>query len=155
MKAETINHKQFRHPGRFCGMNRAIISVFLAAVVILLISSHETFASRQRYVPGTPPREIQHASGTFRPSDLGTKNISLTLWSSNDAASRIQNMQQATKAAKDPNLTHVGINLEDSPEMFRDFLHRDNLSNNPTQFLVTDEVAHSLASTYGYGTWYY
>lgn len=136
-------------------MNRAIISVFLAAVVILLISSHETFASRQRNVPGTPPREIEHTGGTFRPTDVGSRRVSLTLWSSNDAASRIENMQQAAIAAKDPEHTHVGINLEDSPEMFRDFLRRDNLSESPTQYLVTDEVAHSLASTYGYGTWYY
>ncbi len=121
----------------------------------MLISSHESFASRQKNVPGTPPREIEHTAGTFRPADLGTKRVSLTLWSSNDAASRLQNMQNAAAAAKDSDLTHVGINVDDSPEMFRDFLHRDNLSENPTQYLATDEVAHALASTYGYGTWYY
>ena len=120
-----------------------------------MISSHESFASRQRNVPGTPPREIEHTAGIFRPSDAGTKRVSLTLWSSNDAASRIENMQHAALAAKDPNLTHVGINVDDSPEMFRDFLQRDKLSENPTQYLATDEAAHSLASTYGYGTWYY
>ena len=136
-------------------MNRAIISLFLSAVVILLISSHESLASRQHNVPGTPPREIEHTSGTFRPSDVGTKRVSLTLWSSNDAASRIANMQNAAIAARDSDITHIGINLEDSPELFRDFLRRDNLTENPTQYLVTDEVAHSLASTYGYGTWYY
>ncbi|MDE6428041.1 MAG: hypothetical protein K2K59_03725, partial [Muribaculaceae bacterium] len=72
-----------------------------------------------------------------------------------DAASRIANMQNAAIAARDSDLTHIGINLEDSPELFRDFLRRDNLAENPTQYLATDEVAHSLASTYGYGTWYY
>lgn len=102
-----------------------------------------------------PPREIEHTAGVFSPDSIKTKRISLTFWSSNDAASRIENMQHASLAAKDPDLTHIGVNLEDSPEMFRDFLHRDRLENNPTQYLATDEVAHALASTYGYGTWYY
>lgn len=136
-------------------MNRAIISIFLAALVILLISSHDTFASRRHNVPMVPPREIEHTTGVFRPDSVPTKRISLTLWSSNDAASRIENMKQAALARKDPDLTHIGVNLDDTPDIFKEFLHRDNLADDTNQYLVDDEVAHALASTYGYGTWYY
>lgn len=136
-------------------MNRAIISIFLAALVILLISSHDTFASRRHNVPMVPPREIQHIAGVIRPDSIPTKRVSLTLWSSNDAGSRIENMKQASLARRDPDLTHIGVNIDDTPDIFKEFLRRDNLDADPNQYLVDDEAAHSLASTYGYGTWYY
>ena len=141
--------------GRFMGLNRAIFSIFLAAVVILLISSHDTYASRQHNVRAVAPREIVHNSGTFNVASIPSKRVSLTLWSSDDAASRLENIQKAESAAKDPDWTHIGVNIDDSPELFREFLKRDKLDASPTQFLATDEVAHSLESTYGYGTWYY
>lgn len=136
-------------------MNRAIISIFLGALVLLLISSHDTFASRRHNVPAVPPREIEHTTGVFRADSVASGRVSLTLWSSDDAASRLENMKQASLARHDPDLTHIGVNLDDTPELFKDFLRRDNLDDDPNQYLATDEVAHALASTYGYGTWYY
>lgn len=136
-------------------MNRAIFSIFLAAVVILLISSHDTYASRQHNVKAVPPREISHSTGTFNVDSVHSKRVSLTLWSSDNAASRIENMQKAELASKDPDWTHIGVNIKESPELFKEYLHRDRLDRNPTQYLATDEVAHALESTYGYGSWYY
>lgn len=136
-------------------MNRAIFSIFLAAVVILLISSHDTYASRLHNVKSVPPREIEHSAGSFRVDSIPSKRVSLTLWSSDDASSRLDNMKNAELASKDPEWTHVGVNIEDTPELFKEYLHRDKLDRNPSQYLATDEVAHALESTYGYGTWYY
>lgn len=136
-------------------MNRAIFSIFLGALVILLISSHDTFASRQHNVPMKPPREIEHISGVFRADSITSPRVSLTFWSSDDAASRLENMQQASLARQDPDWTHIGVNLDETPDLFKDFLRRDNLSDDPNQYLAVDEVAHSLAETYGYGTLYY
>lgn len=141
---------------RFYGMNRAIITVFLAALVIILISSHDTFASRQHHVTMTPPREIEHTTGTFRADSIRPgQRLSLTFWSSDDAASRIENIQQSMLAQNDSNLTHIGVNLDDSPEIFKHYMIRDNLSDTPNQYLVTDEVADALSAAYGYGTLYY
>ena len=137
-------------------MNRAIITVFLAALVIILISSHDTFASRQHHVPMTPPREIEHTAGTFHADSIPTgQRLTLTFWSSDDAASRIENIRRSLQAESDSNLTHIGVNIDDSPEIFKNYLKRDNLSDDPNQYLVTDEVADALSATYGYGTLYY
>lgn len=81
--------------------------------------------------------------------------MSVTFWSSDNAASRLENMQQAALARADSSMVHIGVNLDDTPDLFADFLMRDNLRDDPNQLLATDEAARALSDTYGYGTMYY
>lgn len=136
-------------------MNKAIISIFLAALVMLMISSHDTFASRQHSVGVEPPRKIAHTEGIVDLNHLKGKKVNVTFWSSEDAESRLENIQKAIEARLDTTQVHIGVNVDDTPEIYREYLLRDNLRNDSNQYLADDAVAHTLAETYGYGTLYY
>lgn len=136
-------------------MNKAIISIFLAALVMLMISSHDTFASHQHGVGVEPPRRIAHTEGVVDIANHAGKKVNVTFWSSEDAASRIENIQKSIEARLDTNQVHIGINMDDTPELYREYLSRDNLTHDPNQYLADDAIAHSLTETYGYGTLYY
>ncbi len=133
---------------------RATISIFLAALVLLMISSHDTFASRFRHYPERPPEEIRHALGTLRLDDLGNGHVSVTFWSSDDAASRMENIREAARARSDSTLTHIGVNVADSRDLFEAFLKRDRLAGDSLQLLAAGEDADRLLDAYGYRTVY-
>lgn len=133
---------------------RATISIFLAALVLLMISSHDSFANRRRNYPERPPEEIRHALGTLRLNDFGTGHVSVTFWSSDDAASRIENIREAARARSDSTLTHIGVNLTDNRELFEAFLKRDRLAGDSLQLLAAGEDAERLREAYGYRTVY-
>lgn len=136
-------------------MNKAIISIFLSALVLLMISSHDTYASHRHSVVVEPPREIAHTDGIINVSDTKGKRVNVTFWSSEDAASRLENIQKTIEARLDTTQVHIGVNLDDEPEVYREYLKRDNLHTDSNQYLADDAVAHSLTETYGYGTLYY
>lgn len=122
---------------------------------MLLISSHDTAASQRHDYPRRPPAEIQHALGVLKMHELGPQNVSVTFWSSDDAASRMENIREAERARHDPTLTHVGVNLsEDSPEIFNAYLLRDKLADDSLQLLAAPDVARELRDTYGLRTVY-
>lgn len=119
---------------------------------MLLISSHDTFASRVRNVEA-PPRVIEHTAGVINVDSLRGKKVSVTFWSSNDAASRVENLTYAAEARRDSTRrVHIGVNIDDEPQLFKEYLLHDNLSNDANQLLATGDVAARLAETYGYGT---
>ncbi len=133
---------------------RAPLSIFLAALVLLIISSRDTFASRRHNYPLRPPEEIEHALGVLRLHDLDSQRVSVTFWCADDAASRLENIKEAARARLDPGLTHVGVNLGDSPELVSAYLRRDSLGADSMQLHVLPDVAQSLLSTYGLRTLY-
>lgn len=131
---------------------RALISIILAAAVIVLVVSHTSSATQsQQHFTQMPP-EIAHTLGVFKLHELQHQRVTMTLWSSDDAASRMENIELAREAEADPNYTHIGVNISD-PEMIYDaYLLRDGLSDDPHQFLATKEQASELFNTYGYTT---
>lgn len=133
---------------------RAVLSIFLAALVMLMISSHDSFASHRRNYPPRPPEHIEHALGMLDLDSLPTRNVSVTFWSSDDAASRMENIREAARARADTSLTHIGVNLSDSPELFSAYLRRDRLEGDSLQLLATGESARRLSDAYGYRTLY-
>jgi len=133
---------------------RAALSIFLAALVLLLVSSRDTFASRRHNYPVRPPEEIEHTLGVLRLQDLDSQRVSVTFWSTDNAASRLENIKQAARARTDPGLTHIGVNIGDDPAVAAAYLRRDALASDSLQLFATPESTPSLASTYGYRTLY-
>lgn len=133
---------------------RAPLSIFLAALVLLLISSRDSAASQLRNYPTRPPENIEHRLGTLNLGDLGAQNVSVTFWNVDNAAARMENIKEAARAKADPNLTHIGINVGDSPELAEAYLRRDALAGDSLQLLANPDDADRLAETYGFRTLY-
>ncbi len=132
---------------------RTPFSIFLAALVILLISSRDSYASRLHDYPTRPPQSIEHALGTLNINQPESRNLSVTFWNSNDAASRLENIKETARAKTDPNLTHIGVNVGDQQELAMAYLRRDALASDSLQIIATPEAATSLQK-YGLGTFY-
>lgn len=121
-------------------MMRASLSIFLAALVLLMISSHDTFASHRRNFPERAPREIEHALGTLDLDSVAAgQRLSVTFWSGEDATSRMENIYLAAQAREDPGLTHIGVNVSDAPELFRAYLERDRLGGDSLQLMAAGD----------------
>lgn len=133
---------------------RAPLSIFLAALVLLLISSRDSFASHRHSYPVRPPEEIEHTLGVLNLQDLDSQRVSVTFWSADNAASRLENIKEAARARSNPDLTHIGVNLGDDPELAAAYLRRDSLASDPMQLFATPDAAPGLATTYGYRTLY-
>lgn len=117
--------------------HRVPLSIFLAALVLLMISSRDTYASHRHNYPVRPPEEIEHALGVLKMQDLDSQRVSVTFWNTEDAASRVENIKEALRARKDPGLTHIGVNIGDSPEIAAAYLKRDALADDTLQLLGT------------------
>lgn len=100
------------------------------------------------------PPEIAHTFGVLRTHELQNQRVTMTLWSGDDAASRLENIQLAQAADADPSHTHIGVNVADPEPLFDAYLLRDGLTNHPYQLLATPDEAATLLSTYGYTTLY-
>lgn len=133
---------------------RLPLSIFLAALVLLLISSRDTYVSRLHNYPTRPPEEIEHTLGVLKMQDLDSQRVSVTFWSSGHAASRLENIKEALRARNDPDLTHIGVNLGDDPDLAAAYLRRDALDGDSLQLFALPGNAPSLASTYGLRTLY-
>lgn len=131
---------------------RAIISIFLAAAVFVLIVSHTTSATQTQLPVSQMPPEVAHTLGVLKLHELEKQRVTMTLWSSDDAASRMENIELARAAEADPNYTHIGVNIADPEALYEGYLLRDGLSDDPYQLLATAETAEQLFSTYGYTT---
>lgn len=132
---------------------RTPFSIFLAALVILLISSRDSYASKLHNYPTRPPQSIEHALGTLNLDELSSRNVSVTFWNSNDAASRLENIKETARAKADPNLTHIGVNVGDNPDLAQAYLRRDALAFDSLQLIAVPEATPGLRK-YGLGTLY-
>lgn len=130
-------------------LKRLILTIFLAAAVIILISAYDRpFASH----PDFNPRGfvIEHPdSGSFDLDRLAGRHVMVTFWSSSDAESRLKNMYYAAMARHNPDLWHVGINMNDTPEMYREILRLDHLDGDSLQFHMGGDAAARMAGRYG------
>ncbi len=137
-------------------MYKVVFSIFLAATALVLVSSHSSAytAGGRHSASAELPDAIVHDSGTIRTSDLAPEGgrVAVTLWSSDNAASRLANAEMAMMARRDPGLTHVGINVDRSPAMFREILRRDRLDSDSLQLHVSGTEASKLMSAIGYST---
>lgn len=133
---------------------RLPLSIFLAALVLLLISSRDTYASHLHNYPTRPPEEIEHTLGVLKMQDLDSQRVSVTFWSTDNAASRLENIKEALRAKNDPNLTHIGVNIGDDPDIAAAYLRRDALDGDSLQLFALPDAAPALASTYGLRTLY-
>ena len=113
--------------------HRVSLSIFLAALALLLLSSHDTSASRRRNYPLRVPDEIAHTLGVLRMQDLDSQRVSVTFWSTDDAVSRMENIWEALRAKNDPTLTHIGVNVDANPGLAAAYLQRDNLDGDSLQ----------------------
>lgn len=123
-------------------------------MVLMVLSAHDTAAARRHDYPHKPPAEIEHALGILKLHELHPQKLSVTFWSSDDAESRMQNIYEANRARFDPTLTHIGVNLSDSDDVFHAYLKRDNIANEKYQLRATPEMGRQLLDTYGYSTLY-
>lgn len=123
--------------------------------MLLIISSNDSSASKPARNPGRAPAQIEHDMGMVNLNSLKDKKVSVTFWSSDNAASRMENIKNATEAKTDPNREHIGVNIDDAPDLFQAYLLRDHLENDSLQLRADGSVARNLAETYGYTTVYY
>lgn len=131
---------------------RVPLSIFLAALVLLLISSRDTFAARRHNYPVAIPEEIEHTLGVLNTRDLNTEHVSVTFWSADDAASRVENIKETLRAKKDPKLLHIGVNVGDNPQLAAAYLKRDALDDDSLQVFAHPES--DLKEQYGLQTLY-
>lgn len=141
-------------------MNRTIISIFVAAVTFLLISSLSSHAIQAERVTPTShlPDEIAHDDGVINLHMLATQGdsskLAVTLWSYDNAESRLNNARNAARARTDKNFTHVGINVDDDKELYLEFLKRDQLADDSLQFHASGSDAEKLMAQLGLSTVY-
>lgn len=115
------------------------LSIFLAALVLLMISSRDTFAAHRHNYPLRPPQEIEHTLGVLKLHDIDAPNVSVTFWSADDAASRVENIKEALRAKNNPQLTHIGVNVGDDPALAAAYLRRDKLDGDSLQLFALPE----------------
>ncbi|MDE6118593.1 MAG: hypothetical protein K2F82_01875 [Muribaculaceae bacterium] len=137
-------------------MYKVIFSLFLALTALLLMSGHSgAYTGGNGSVPlrrVSLPEVINHDAGTLVVDRIAPgQNLALTLWSSDDAASRVANAMMAAKARRDPGLTHIGVNVDESPAMFHEILRRDRLDSDSLQLHVSPDEAARLISGMGGG----
>lgn len=123
--------------------------------MLLLISSNDSAAVKPKRVRSRMPAQIEHDMGVVDLNALKAKNVSVTFWSSEDAASRLENVKLAMEARANPDRKHIGINVDDAPAIFRAYLLRDRLHQDSLQFRAEDGVARELVDAFGYSTVYY
>lgn len=130
-------------------MKRAIFSIFLVIAVLLLISAHETPILRSTATYTAPGFTIGDGDSAISLSDMRGKYVLLTFWSSDDAKSRLANIEHSSIAGRYPSVEHIGINFDSSGSMFKEILKRDNLSESPLQLHVDGMAASKLINSYG------
>lgn len=134
---------------------RIILSIFLAALMLLIVSNNSTSASSRSRNPGRAPSRIEHDMGMVDLNALKDKKVSVTFWSSDNAASRMENIKNAAEAKNDPARKHIGVNIDDEPKLFQAYLLRDHLEDDTLQLRAEGDIARQLTDTYGYTTVYY
>ncbi|MDE7407504.1 MAG: hypothetical protein K2M76_03700 [Muribaculaceae bacterium] len=123
--------------------------------MIILISAYDRPLTG--HASGFNPRGFvieQPDSGDFNLEAMAGRHVMVTFWSSSDAASRLRNVYYSAMARHNPDLWHVGINMGDKPEMYREFLRLDRLDGDSLQFHVGKDVASRLTGRYGLTTCY-
>lgn len=128
-------------------MRRAILTLFLSAAVVILISAYDRPATGDIFTQGR--FEIPRGDSIVPLSDAGGRNMLVTFWSSGDAVSRLSNIYYSAIARKDPRIVHVGVNFDESDEMFREILRRDHLGDEPMQYHVGGKDAADMIRRYG------
>lgn len=132
-----------------------LFSIFLAVLMLLLITSNDSAAVKPERVRSRAPSQIEHDMGVIDLNSLKGQNVSVTFWSSDDAASRLENVKHAMEARTNPDRKHIGINLDDTPAIYRAYLLRDRLHQDSLQFRAKDEMVRDLVDTFGHNTVYY
>ena len=130
-------------------MKRAIFSIFLVVAVLLLISAHETPLLKNTDTYTAPKFTIGEGDSAVSLDDMRGKYVLLTFWSSDDARSRLANIENSAIADQHASLEHVGVNFDNSRSMFKEILKRDHLTESPLQLHVDGESASRLISSYG------
>ncbi|MDE6490763.1 MAG: hypothetical protein K2L49_06350 [Muribaculaceae bacterium] len=128
-------------------MKRAILTLFLSAAVVILISAYDRPHSDVRFSSGQ--FEIAQGDSIIPLSDTAGRNLLVTFWSSGDAVSRLSNIYYAAIARQNPALVHVGVNFDTSDDMFYEILRRDNLTGDPMQYHVAGQNAADMIRRYG------
>ena len=104
-----------------------------------------------------PVVQLDRVQSAINADELKGKYVLITFWSSSDAASREAcNRYNAWFNVNHPDdARFVGINFDDSPEMFREIVRRDSL-NPADQYCVSRPEAEAIFRTYhlekGYGS---
>ena len=129
-------------------MKRCILTIFLSAAVLILISAYDRKPTETLFVPQHVAIE-RGDSCLFDVSSMNGRNVLITFWSSDDAKSRLSNMYYAALANKHDNMVHVGVNFDSSPELFREILRRDKLSGDSLQFHLSGDDAAKMINRYG------
>jgi len=130
-------------------MKRAIFTIFLMVAVLLLISSHETSLLKNADTYTAPKFTIGAGDSAVSLDDMRGKYVLLTFWSSDDARSRLANIEYSAIAGRHASLEHVGVNFDSSQSMFKEILKRDNLTGAQLQLHVDKESAARLINSYG------
>lgn len=128
-------------------MKRAILTLFLSAAVVILISAYDRPVPDDIFIRGR--FEIPLGDSIVPMSDAGGRNMLVTFWSSGDAVSRLSNIYYSAIARRSPDIVHVGVNFDESAEMFREILRRDDLGDEPLQYHVTGRDAADMIRKYG------
>lgn len=104
-----------------------------------------------------PVVQLDRVQSAINADELKGKYVLITFWSSSDAASReVCNRYNAWFNVNHPDdARFVGINFDDSPELFREIVRRDSL-NPADQYCVSRPEAEAIFRTYhlekGYGS---
>ncbi len=134
---------------------RTLFSTFLAVLMLLLITSNDSAAVKPKRIRSRVPSQIEHDMGVIDLDSLRGQNVSVTFWSSDDAASRLENVKLAMEARANPGRKHIGINIDDAPAIYRAYLLRDRLHQDSLQFRAKGEEIRDMVDTFGYHTVYY
>lgn len=127
-------------------------TILLGALLLGLIIASAGVGSQPRDTAVgkmAPVVQLDRVQSAINADELKGKYVLITFWSSSDAASREScNRYNAWFNAHHPsNARMVGINFDDSPELFREIVRRDSL-NNADQYCVSRPEAEAIYRTY-------
>jgi len=126
-----------------------ILTIFLSAAVLLLIAARER-EPRLR-LPELPGLVSGIGDSAVWARGDRSNRVLLTLWSSDDAVSRLSNIYYSALARRTDGVVHIGVNFDESPAMYREVLRLDRPDSSSVQYRVDGSRAQDLRLQFGPG----
>lgn len=119
------------------------------AVLLLSVSAHTPRVAKAAEGYAAPQFTLSSNETSFSLSDLKGRYILLNFWDSTDAASRIATVdyETVTRNVSEERFCLLSVNLDRSERLFREIVHRDNLSAK-SQFYLCPTEASEIINAY-------
>lgn len=136
-------------------MTKTLFAIVTVAFLIVFTSVGSTEVVDSKVGHEAPQLELDGRAGKMSLQSHRGGYVLLTFWSSDDANSRVKNLQYDRAADKKEGVVHLSVNFDRTENLFEEICKMDNLSQG-TQFYCNDEQRMRLLELWrqenGYST---